>query len=172
MDEQMRQLLTPQFLRRIFTGLGVGQFIYGVAAIVLGSFVRRGSWGATMTGTILTGVILLGNLLFLCSGFVGPGSGRPADAVMGACMMLLPFALFVWQLIWLIQALKSGSMLQAVQGQMQMQYWQYAQMQQQYQQAYQAQMSQNPTGQNPPPAGPIAPEQPPASNPPQNPPPT
>jgi len=71
---------------------------------------------------------------------------------LGECMLVLMVVVAVWQLMWLIKAARSASPLKAMQGQMQMQYWQMMQMQQQqYQQMMAAQQqAAPPQGQVPP----------------------
>ncbi len=136
MDPAAREIMTVSFLRALSAGMGVGALAFGVLAIILGIFVRRGSMGASITGSILTVVMALpfGVLLAGVPGAVSSGGG--AEAMMGLCMSIVPLVLLIWQLVWLIGAAKSASGLAAAQAQMQMQYWQYMAAQQQYQQAY------------------------------------
>jgi hypothetical protein len=73
----------------------------GVLQIVLGVFVRRASRAATVSAIVLTFLVLGWFLLNLLSAFV-VGGGQ--QAVIGACFMLVPLGLTVWQLTWLFQA--------------------------------------------------------------------
>ena len=82
---------------------------------------------------------MLGGLLQMSK--LGP------QGMIGECMIVVPTAVCIWQLMWLIQALRSAGPLRAMQGQMQMQYWQMMQMQQQqYQQMMNAQQQNSEGG--------------------------
>jgi hypothetical protein len=139
LDPQMAAMMTPELLKAIFFGLGAGGVLYAVLAIILGIMVRRGSKGATITAIVITSLVVAYLVINFLAGLFQISKLGPQGA-MGECIIVVPLAVCVWQLVWLISAVKSGPSLAAAQGQMQMQYWQMMQMQQQqYQQMMAAQ---------------------------------
>jgi hypothetical protein len=116
----------------------------------LGFFVRGGAFVTVIIAIVVTVVLLLLSGLLSLATLIAGLSGDPTQAI-GACIYLVPFALLVLLLIWLIQAARAASQLTLARQQQQMQMWQY----QQYQQAYLQQNSQGPPQQTsaPPPAG-------------------
>jgi hypothetical protein len=137
-DPAVREMMTVSFLRGLTVTLGVGALVLGILSIVLGVMVRRGSMGATIGGIIVTIIMAspFGLMLLSVPRAMSMGGTAGAQALMGVCVTLVPLVLLIWQLVWLIQAVRQSSTLRAAQAQMQMQmqYWQYAQMQQQQQQ--------------------------------------
>src|SRR5262249_13476572 len=95
MQQQTNQTLSIEMIRigAIVTGLFLAGC--GLPLIVLGTFVRRGSSGATIAGIVITCIVIL----------------LSAFMTVGSRMMIVPLALFVLQLIWLIKALRSGAAL-------------------------------------------------------------
>src|SRR4029079_1784626 len=73
-----------------------------------------------------------------------------AQGLIGVCVMIVPLAVGVWQLMWLIAAVRTSGQLRSMQSQMQMQYCQMMAMQQQQQQQYQQMIQQQMV--TPPPA--------------------
>jgi hypothetical protein len=96
---------------------------------------------------VLSGLVIAYLLLNMLMGPLQMGMG--ANALMGECMMVVPLAVMIWQLMWLIGALRTAGPLRAMAGQMQMQYWQMMQMQQAQQQQYQQMVAQQRQGTQP-----------------------
>ena len=139
MDPQLAAIMTPQMMKVALFVIAGGSVLYAVLAIVLGIMVRKQSKGATIAAVVVTSLVVAYLLVNMLGGLLQMGR-LGAQAMIGECVMLVPLVICVWQLLWLIQALRSFSPLKAMQGQMQMQYWQYMQMQQvQYQQMMAAQ---------------------------------
>jgi hypothetical protein len=118
-----------------------------IVLLVLGNFVRRGSKGAIVLTLVLSSLLLI--LLLL--GTIGAlptllAIGRP-EAMVGACIMVVPVVVLIWLIVWLVQGMRAADRAMA-QGYA-MQYWQYAQ-----QQAYAQQMMQQPQQQQQPPPPP------------------
>lgn len=101
----------------------------GLPMIILGILVRSGGSGRLIAAIILTTILILLGLVSIVSGLLS--GQRPEQIIGSACIGLVPMLLFGLQLTWLIQALRSGARMQAMQSQYQQQYWQYAQQQQQ-----------------------------------------
>jgi len=157
MAQQNQQALQPleQELSRMHLSAAVAFGIMaaiavlpGLIYIVLGFFVRRGSMGAVIASIVLDSLIILLFLFIVVAGSLGGGS--PA----AVCFYVLPLALTIWLLVWLIQAIKGASKQAATAEHYQQQYWQYQQQQQQQQPQYQPPMPPPPTFDNPPPPPP------------------
>ncbi len=130
LDPEVAAIMTPQMVKVALFIFATGSLLYAVLAIVLGIIVRRQSKAATIAAIVLTSLVLVLLLVNMLSG-LAQVSRLGAQGAMGECVLLIPLAIFIWQLLWLIQALRTLSPLKAVQAQMQMQYWQMMQMQQQ-----------------------------------------
>ena len=142
MDPQLAALMTPQMMKIALIGVAAGSLIYAALAIIFGVMVRKQSRGATIAGIVLTSLVLAYLALNMLGGVVQMAKMGP-QGMIGMCVMVVPLVVAVWQLIWLIGALRSGGQLRAMQNQMQMQYWQMMAMQQaQQQQQYQRMMQQ------------------------------
>src|SRR5258706_3609790 len=150
MDPEVAAMVSPQILKIFLFAVAGGSILYAIAAVVLGVIVRRQSKAATVAAIILTSLLLALPFPKILNGLVHI-SRLGAQGAMGECVLLIPLAILVWQLVWLIQALRSLSPLKAMQSQMQMQYWQMMQMQQQQ---YQQMMAAQQQGQAAPPQGP------------------
>jgi hypothetical protein len=133
--------MTPQLMKVVLIVIAVASLIYAVLAIAFGVMVRRQSKAATIAGIVLTSLVLAYLVLNMLSGLVQMGR-MGAQGLVGVCVMVVPVVVGVWQLMWLIGALRSSGQLRAKQNQMQMQNWQMMAMQQQQQQ-YQQMMQQN-----------------------------
>jgi hypothetical protein len=107
----------------------VGGTMLGIAVLelALGGFVRRGSRGAAIGGIVLTFLVLGYLALDL---FAGMSQGMPNVVMMGLCVLAVPIALLVWQLVWLFQANAAAGRWSAWQAQYAGQYYQYQQQQQ------------------------------------------
>ena len=148
MDPQVAALMTPQMMKMALFVIAGGSLIYALLAVILGIFVRRRSKGATIAAIVLTSLVGAYLLINMLGGLLQIGRLGP-QGVIGECVIFVPLVVLVWQLIWLIAALRSAGPLQAMQGQMQMQYWQMMQMQQQqYQQMMAQQQGQAAAQQN------------------------
>jgi hypothetical protein len=133
----------------------------GVAFImvILGVLVRRGAKGPTVISTVLVGILIVYPFgLSILGALVLAGRGMPQGAI-SACMFTIVVGVLIWELIWLIGALRGSSAAQQLQAAYQAQYWQYVQQQQ----AYHAGAGYSPPGTaapgaynpyNAPPAGP------------------
>lgn len=137
----------------------IAVIMLGVALpmIILGVFIRRGGKGVAIAGIVLTSILLLLMAINLLSGLVR-GGGAP-DMVAGLCVMLIPVALLVLQLVWLVQAVRASQSIDMMRMQQQQQYWQYTQQQQQMygQPGVQPPMSSPPVSMPPPPMPPPPP---------------
>jgi hypothetical protein len=100
MEKQLGISLQTVYLIMGLAGIAVGGVIGGVAFLV-----RRGGLGSVITGTILTGMLLLMMLVFALSLLVAGG----AEGVVGLCMLSVPSALLVYQFIALVQAARGAS---------------------------------------------------------------
>jgi hypothetical protein len=143
MDPEVAALMTPRMMKLALFVIAGGSIVYAALAIILGVMVRRQSKGAAIAGIVITSLILAYLGFNMLEGLVQMNRLGPKGFI-GACIMLVPLVIFVWQLVWLIGAVKSAAPLKAMQGQMQMQYWQMMQMQQQQ---YQQMMAQQQKGQ-------------------------
>jgi len=153
MDPQLQAMMTPQMMKLFLFIIGGASLLYAVLAIVLGIMVRKHGKAATITAIVVTSLVLAYLLINILGGLLQMGK-LGGQALLGECAVVPAFIVGLWQLIWLIQALRSSGPLAAMQSQMQMQYWQMMQMQQQQ---YQQQMMQQPAppqAQAPPPHGP------------------
>jgi len=131
-----------------------GSLLYAVLAVVLGVMVRKQSKGATISAIVVTSLVLA----YLAVNAIGGLFQK--QGLIGECVIVPSLAIGIWQLIWLIGALRSNASLAAMQGQsqMQMQYWQMMQMQQQQQQQHYQQMMQQAAASQQPPAAPQPPQ--------------
>ena len=78
---------------------------------------------------LLTIVMMLGLIFLLITSAMQLSGAKAGGAAMNACFVVVPLALLVLQLVWLIQAMRGAD--QTMAAQYAMQYWQYAQQQQQ-----------------------------------------
>jgi hypothetical protein len=123
--------MTPEIMRFQLIGMGVLALLLAMVLITLGSFVRRGSKGATVASIVLVILSML-YLLLQAAGALMIGRGQ---GVAGACMLVIPLSLFSLLLTWLIQAMRSSSDIEAMRNQYAQQYWQSAYQQQLYRQS-------------------------------------
>ena len=123
----------------------------GLYHVVMSFLVARRLRGAIYT-VIVTSFLVLGWCAISALGQIL--TGDVADAVAGSCFLFIISGLFVWQIVWLFQALRSSTSTAAM-AQYQAQYWQSLQQQQTF--------AQPPApGVPPPPANvPFAPPPPP-----------
>jgi hypothetical protein len=125
---------SPDALKTIGVIVSILMLVVGIAKLVLGTFVRRNSSGAIVGGLVIAiGVtVVLGLLTLMCAiaGIAAP------PVLIFACVMIVPLALVVLEMIWLVQALRAGSQIRSLQAQYQAQYHQYQQQQQAYAQQY------------------------------------
>jgi hypothetical protein len=140
----------------VFVAIGGVIILFGIYHIVMSFFVRRAKRGA-IYATIATSFLAIGWCTLNTLGGLVMGA---ANALAGVCFLVVIGAIFVWQLLWLFQALR-GSSSAAAAAQYQAQYWQMLQQQQAYGQ---------PTGLSAPPPptttlGPPPPPQPPSPDP-------
>jgi hypothetical protein len=124
----------PQFSPNTFRTMAVvfsALFLaVGIAHIAIGIPLRRGSNSAIISGMVLTIILgaflLLSMLICVVAGLVMP------IAFAGVCVLSIPGAFLVLQMIWLMQARRANANLLAMQMQYQQQFWQYQQQQQSY----------------------------------------
>jgi hypothetical protein len=110
----------------IFMTMGVAFFIFAVLEIVLGLFVRTGNTVAIGLSLIGTAVVLVIFAVFVLVGTANALMHAP-QAVAGLMIWLVPLALLVLQLIWLITAIRAAPRMAMAQQQYQAQLWQYQQ---------------------------------------------
>ena len=130
--------LDPQTMRVATITFAVLTIADGLAMILLGALVRRGSMAATIASIVLTSLVLL-LLALMVLGSIVAATAEPLLGIV-ACFFAIPAALHGWLLIWLIQSTRGISEQKRVEQQYQQQYWQY---QQQY--------AQGPSGYGAPP---------------------
>ena len=110
--------------------VGIVTITTGAVFVALAVGVRRGSKASTIGAIVVTSLLLLFMGLMLLT-FLLAGLGSPGILAF-SCLPGGAFALGVWQLIWLIGAVRNTGQLSAAQQQYQMQYWQYQQNMQAY----------------------------------------
>lgn len=160
LQRQMQQQIeaaekqTGVSFRTVMLVMGVIPLATGAVLGGLGFYVRGGSLGVVVTGTVVVGCMLLVTGVTLLLGVLqGAAVGGPAFAAAAACQCGIPFGMLILLMVWLIQAARSASRIAMARQQHQAQMWHY----QQYQQAYLQQ------GQQATPQHPALPGQPPAS---------
>ena len=139
---------TPEFIQRSLFIFGGIIFIGGIGLILLGRFVRDGSKGAIITSmvlSILATLLLVIWLLFSAATLLSP----PGPHTFGLCFLIVPLALFILLVVWLISALRGVD--RAAAANYAMQYWQYAQQQQAYGQPPYPPQPPSPSPPTPPP---------------------
>jgi hypothetical protein len=128
MAQMKTQGLSPEMMKM---GMGVTTGIIvaiGILFILLGLFVRRGSFGAIITSAIFTVPIIL---MSLCStGIAGLMLLKVGPlAILQAIWALLPLVTSVTLMVYLVKAGKISRHMKRVQDQMRMQMWQAQQQQ-------------------------------------------
>lgn len=151
LDQLEIQLGIPA--KTAFIILGVIALTPGILFLSLGFFVRRGGKGASITATILTGLILVYLVYELIIALMNPGMMQ-GNGAGGLCLSGLMIGLFTLLMVWLIQAIKASSRVKMMQDQYQAQYWQHQQQQQAYGYGYPPQEPNSPAP--PPPLQPPA----------------
>jgi hypothetical protein len=146
---------TPEMIKMALIGATVIAAIVGVATIVLAAFVRRGGLGSIITSMVLATLVALFLARELAGMFVRGRQLPQAELCLTSCMFIVPLALLLVLLVFLIQAAKSAGRVKAIREQYTQQYWQYAYQQQAYQQ-----QAQNPVHHPPPLQPPTRPESP------------
>jgi TM2 domain-containing membrane protein YozV len=146
---------TPHRMQAVLVGSGILCALFSVILGLLGFFVRKGGKGAIITSIGLSSIAIA--LLALWS-LAGVAQGE-----LGACILVIPLALFVLLVVWLVQAVRASGSVQAMQNQYMQQYWQHL-----YQQQMYSQQQPYPPGGTPPISSP--PASPPPSSPPPPPP--
>lgn len=117
---------TPGLIQGVFLVLAGLVLLCGIAYIVLGFFVGKGGKAAIITSMVLTVPVVLYLVVnLIASVTLGARAGR-ADSLGGACVSIVPLVLFVLLFVWLVQAVKNVSRVQA-QAAYGQQYWQYGQ---------------------------------------------
>jgi hypothetical protein len=102
--EQMRQLEAQglSFATQLLV-VGIVTIVIGGLMGVLAFFVRGGSRVASVLSTVLTGLVLAYLALSTVVGIVMSGP----QALLAGCFMLVPGALMVLLIVWLIQSLRA-----------------------------------------------------------------
>jgi hypothetical protein len=112
---------------RTMSAVGGGlTLLVGLAFVVTGVYVRRGTPAAVTTGLVLTGgvTLLVGGLFLL---FVIGLVVSPVMAGAMLCVLAVPLALLVWLLVWLVGAARNNSRVVYAKQQYQAQFYQYQQ---------------------------------------------
>jgi hypothetical protein len=146
---ELRSQLQAAATPRQILGQQVITLIVALLFVVVGIFVRGGSRGAMILGTILTGLMLLLSALAVVGSIAAMAMGNSLGGA-NICAAVVLGAVMLWQLLWLIGALRGGggaAAAQQLQAAYQAQYWQYLQQQQAYNAAMAA--PQPPGGYNP-----------------------
>ncbi len=130
--------MSPEGLQTTLMIGGGVMLLLGVVMIILGRFVRRGSMGAAVTGSVLAVLVFLYLVLNGLGILVMSGKLPPAQMVLGLAMTVLGLVIFGMLFVWLIQAAMAAPRIAMMQSQYQQQYWQYQQQQQMYQPGYAA----------------------------------
>ena len=105
--------------------VGIITITTGAVFVALAVGVRRGGKVSTIAAIVATSLLLVFMGLMLLT-FLLAGLGSPTLLAF-SCLPGGAFALAIWQLIWLIGAVRNTGQLSAAQQQYQMQYWQYQQ---------------------------------------------
>jgi hypothetical protein len=137
MNPQMPQI-TVSMIRTFTIIISVLIALMGFIFIALGIFTRRGSSGAIVTAIIFDSLLILISGCGTIGGLMTVPTGQ-AKALIQTGVLVVTLAIFIWLLVWLIQANKAAGAVKAIA--MQYQYYQ-AQQQQPY-----AQQPQYPYGQ-------------------------
>lgn len=136
--------ISPETARALGGVLAGLTLLTGLAFVIDGVYVRRGSPTATTLGLVLAGGLgLLAGLiilLFVVAAFAVP----PLAAI--ACVMAVPLGLLIWAFVWLFVASRQGPHLAAARQQYAAQYYHLQQQQQSYAQAGGYGMSSAPQG--------------------------
>jgi hypothetical protein len=117
---------TTERLQREAIISGIMSFVFCVAMVVLGIFVRRGGTGSAVIASVTTCILILILLLNVFSGLL-QARGGPPELFAGVCMLLLPLAALGLLLVWLIQAARAAPRIRLMQQQYASQMWQYQQ---------------------------------------------
>ena len=133
MINQARSQMTPEQLNQLSDTnielirlgckiLGPVSLLVGIAMIVSGAFVRKGSRGGAITAIVACLLVCIWSVVSVLAGAVQAVHGAPA-ALLGMILWLLVGGLMVLTIYWLVQTLRIGpGCLQ--QQQWQAQYWQ------------------------------------------------
>lgn len=117
--------------------IGIVLALPGLMQLILGLFVRRGSFISIVLAIIITTLLLLYLLINLAGAVFLATRGGGVEVVFQMCVPVLGLALFGLQMFWLVQAARNAGPLKACNAQQQAYQWQVAQQQQYYaQQAY------------------------------------
>jgi hypothetical protein len=126
-------------LTALLVGMAIGLLVLGLITLVMGFVARGGTLGRVIAALVFNCIVVLVLAFFIVMGVVtggGPGSKGGVDMIVGICVWLVPLALYVLALVWLIQAARNASSVAAMQAEgqamYQAQYWQYQQGQQGY----------------------------------------
>lgn len=87
----------------LFIVTGVMALIPSLLLFILGFFVRKGSKASTITGLIVTALVVLVLSLQVLGGLLGGPS-----ALLGVVLLAIPLSLYILLLVWLSKALKSA----------------------------------------------------------------
>jgi len=93
-------------LAQMYMAGGIIGLAFGVAALLLGIFVRRGKYGAIVASIVLAGLVvayLLLNLLGTAASAAGP-----AMLIAGLAVTAIPGGIMVLLLTWLLQARRAS----------------------------------------------------------------
>lgn len=99
---------TVELIRNIYIGLAFACLVVGIVTLVLGVFVRRGNFGATVVATLGSGVIL-GLVILVVIASLLTGLTGNAMALIGTVVYLVPGVLFGLTFVWLVNAWRSIS---------------------------------------------------------------
>jgi hypothetical protein len=138
---EMRSQLQAAATPRQILGQQIVTLLVALLFIVLGIFVRGGRRMAMVLGTILTGLMLLLCALAVVGSIVAMSTGNSLGGA-NICVAVVVGGVMLWQLLWLIGALRGGgggAAARQLQAAYQAQYWQYLQQQQAYNAAMAAQ---------------------------------
>lgn len=137
LDQQRKMMPTgseppwsAETLKTVGITFGVIMMLVGAAFVSLGTGVRRGSAGSTITALVLAGVLLLIVGLFSLLAMVA-ASAQPVLLPLACVVGVMALALLVL-VVFLVGALRAGRGMLAGQQQVQGQYWQYQQNMQAY----------------------------------------
>jgi hypothetical protein len=144
---------SPQTMRSMTIGAGIGTLLVGVFLIALGAIVRRGSMAAIVTSLIIVSLIVILLLLLCLSAIIMAATGAGAIGAILLCVFAVPGILFILLDVWLAQAAFAVPKARAMQQAMANQMWQYQQQAAAAGWSYQ-QQSQQPM--SPPPSEPPA----------------
>jgi hypothetical protein len=122
-------------MKVLFIAVGIIFMVPGLIYVILAFFVRKGGLASVITSIVLSVLAILWFLINLVSSLVHAASQPPSQVAGALCVSVVPLAMLILLVVWLIQAARNASQIRLLEAHQQAQYWQYQQQQQMYPQA-------------------------------------